>query len=99
MKIVYSMYHTRSQTCNTNETEINMNVVKSRSKSTGMFLTLYRTQRGAHLTNGKEDDKYVSDNYIYKRWNSFYNPMINARLNDHGTGATGERLWFRKQKS
>ena len=37
---------------------------------------------------------YVSDNYIYKRWNYFYNPMINARLNDHGTGATGANRAF-----
>ena len=94
LKIVYPMYHTLSQTFNTNGTEINMNVVKSSSKLNGMFITLYRTQRGAHLTNGKEEDKYVSDNYIYKRWNHFYNPMINTRLNDHGTGATGANRGF-----
>ena len=71
-----------------------MNVVKSSSKLNGMFITLYRTQRGAHLTNGKEDDKYVSDNYIFKRWNYFYNPMVNLRLHDHGTGATGANRGF-----
>ena len=94
LKIVYPMYHTLSQTFNTNGAEINMNVVKSSSKLNGMFITLYRTQRGAHLTNGEEDGKYVSDNYIYKRWNYFYNPMINTRLNDHGTGATGANRGF-----
>ena len=65
------MYDTLSQTFNTNGTEINMNVVKSSSKFNGMFITFYRTQRRAHLTNGEEDEKYVSDNYIYKRWNYF----------------------------
>ena len=55
LKIVYPMYHTLTQRFNTNGTEINMNVVKSSSKLNGMFITLYRTQRGAHLTNGEED--------------------------------------------
>ena len=71
LKTVYPMYHTLSQTFNTNGTEINMNVVKSSSKLSGMFITLYRTQRGAHSTNGKEDAKYVSDKYTFKRWNYF----------------------------
>ena len=94
LKIVYPMYHTLSQTYNRNGTEINLNVVKSSSKLNGMFITLYRTQRGAHLTDGEEDGKYVSDNYIYKQWNYFYNPMTNARLNGHGTGATGANRGF-----
>ena len=94
LKIVYPMYHTLSQTINTNGTEINMNVVKSSSKLNGMFITLYRTQRGAHLTNGEEVGKYLSDDYIYKRWNYFYNPMINTRLNDCGAGATGANRGF-----
>ena len=94
LKIVFPMYHTLSQTFNTNGTEINMNVVKSSSKLNGMFITLYRTRRGAHLTNGEEDGIYVSDNYMYKRWNYSYNPMINTRLNDHGAGATGANRGF-----
>ena len=36
-----------------------------------------------------ENGYYLPDNYVYKRWNYFYNPMINARLNDLGAGATG----------
>ena len=94
LEIVYPMNHALSQTFNTNETGINMNVVKSSSKLNGMFIALYRTQRGAHLTNGKEDNKYVSDDYIYKRWKYFYNPTIIARLNDHGTRATGANRGF-----
>ena len=58
LKIVHPMYHTRSQTFNTNGTKINIDVVKSSSKLNSMFITLHRTQRGAHLTNGKEDDKH-----------------------------------------
>ena len=54
LKIVYPMYHTLSQTFNTNGTEMNMNVVKSSVKLNGMFITLYRTQRGAHLTMVKK---------------------------------------------
>jgi hypothetical protein len=82
LKIVYPMYHTITQTFNTNGTEINANIVKSASKLNGMFMTFYRTQRGAHLTDNKEDGKYITDNYIHKRWNYFYNPMINSRFND-----------------
>ena len=72
-----------------NGTEIAMNVVKSNSTLNGMFITFYRTQRGAHFTNGEEDGKSISDKYIEKRWIYVYNPMVHARLNDHGAGATG----------
>ena len=93
LKIVYPMYHTLSQTFSTDRNEINMNVVKSASKLNGMFITLYRQQRGASLgagdTAGMENGYYLPDNYVYKRWNYFYNPMINARLNDLGANATG----------
>ena len=64
LKIVYPMYHTLRQTFNPNGTEIIMNAVKSSSKLNGMFITLYRTQRGAHLTNGEEDGKYVTDVHL-----------------------------------
>ena len=46
LKIVYPMYHTLTQSFNSNGTEINMNVVKSASKLNGCFITFYRTQRG-----------------------------------------------------
>ena len=88
------MYPTITQTFNTNGTEINANIVKSASKLNGMFMTFYRTQRGAHLgtglTQGQGDEnKYLTDNYVHKRWNYFYNPMINSRFNDRGYNATG----------
>ena len=84
------MYHTITQSFNASGTEINMNVVKSASKLNGAFITFYRTQRGNHLTNGKEDNYYLPDNYVNKRFNYFYNPMINSRFNDRGVNATGD---------
>ena len=67
-----------------------MNVVKSASKLNEAFITFYRTQRGAPLANGKEDNYYLPDNYVHKRFNYFYNPMINSRFNDRGSNATGD---------
>ena len=90
LKIVYPMYHTITQTFNASGTEINMNVVKSASKLNGAFITCYRTQRGNYLTNGKEDNYYLPDNYVHKRFNYFYNPMINSRFSDRGVNATGD---------
>ena len=77
------MYHTITQSFNVNGTEINMNVVKSASKLNGAFITVYRAQRG------KEDNYYLPDNYVNKRFNYFYNPMINSRSNVRGVNATG----------
>ena len=94
LKMVYPMYHTITQTFNNARTEINMNIVKSVSKLNGVFLTFYRPQRGAHLTDGKLDGYYLPDNYVYKRWNYFYNPMINSRIFDRGTGATGANAGY-----
>ena len=76
LKIVYPMYHTLTQSFNANGTEINMNVVKSASKLNGAFITFYRAQRGNHLVAGKEDNYYLPDNYVHKRFNYFYNPMM-----------------------
>ena len=90
LKIVYPMYHTITQSFNASGTEINMNVVKSASKLNGAFITFYRMQRGNHLTNGKEDNYYLPDNYVNKRFDYFYNPMINSRFNDRGVNATGD---------
>ena len=80
LKLVFPMYHTITQTFNNMGTEINMNIVKSSSKLSGAFITLYRTPR-----QGAMDLKYLPDNYVYKRWNYFYNNQINARINDSGT--------------
>ena len=83
LKLVFPMYHTITQTFNNAGTEINMNIVKSSSKLTGAFITLYRTPR-----QGVMDLKYLPDNYVYKRWNYVYNNQINARINDSGDAGT-----------
>ena len=57
-----------------------MNIVKSASKLNGCFITLYRPPRAG--TDPQNTDYYRQDNYIYKRWNYFYNPMINSRIFD-----------------
>ena len=62
-----------------------MNVVKSSSKLTGAFITLYRTPR-----QGEYDNRFLPDNYVFKRWNYMYNPMINKRINDSGLANTAE---------
>ena len=85
LKLVFPMYHTITQTFNNGGTEINMNIVKSSSKLTGAFITLYRTPR-----QGVMDLKYLPDNYVYKRWNYFYNNQINARINDAGDAGTAD---------
>ena len=77
LKLVFPMYHTITQTFNNAGTEINMNIVKSSSKLNGAFITLYRPPR-----DGEANGVYRRDNYIYKRWNYFYNPMINTPIVD-----------------
>ena len=56
-----------------------MNIVKSASKLTNAFVSLYRTPRGGEIYAN-----YLVDNYVYKRWNYFYNPMIWGQINDGG---------------
>ena len=58
------MYHTITQSFNNGGGEINMNIVKSSSKLTCAFITLYRTPR-----NGEYDGRCLLDNYVFKRWN------------------------------
>ena len=77
LKLIIPQYHTITQTFNTGGGEINMNIVKSASKLTNAFITLYRSPRGGSIYG-----QYLPDNYIYKRWNYFYNPMINGQIND-----------------
>ena len=79
LKLIAPQYHTITQTFNTGGGEINMNIVKSASKLTNAFITLYRTPRGGEIYAN-----YLVDNYIYKRWNYFYNPIINGQINDGG---------------
>ena len=92
LKLVFPMYHTITQTFNTEGRELNMNIVKSSSKLTGAFITLYRDIRTGNSVppDGKFDGRYLPDNYVYKRWNYFYNPMINKRINDSGLADTAE---------
>ena len=87
LKMYFPMYHTITQTFNVGAGEINMNIVKSASKLSGAFITLYRTPR-----SGEDFGRYLPDNYVYKRWNYFYNPMINGRINDVGDGPTDDNL-------
>ena len=79
LKMYFPMYHTITQTFNVGAGEINMNIVKSASGLSGAFITLYRAPRTGELRN-----RYLPDNYVFKRWNYFYNPMINAEINDVG---------------
>ena len=74
LKMYFPMYHTITQTFDPNAGEITMNIVKSSSKLSSCFITLYRSPRTGELRN-----RYLPDNYVYKRWNYFYNPMIKWR--------------------
>ena len=92
LKLVFPMYHTMTQSFNAGGNEINMNIVKSASKLNGCFITLYRTPRAG--VDADNNNYYRHDNYIYKRWNYFYNPMINSRIFDgpDPDGADRERF-------
>ena len=82
LKMVFPMYHTITQSFSTNQ-EITMQIVKSASKLMGAFITLYRPPR-----EGRDPvtDYFHPDNYAFKRWNYFYNPMINSRINTSSDG-------------
>ena len=92
LKLVFPVYHTMTQSFNAGGNEINMNIVKSASKLNGCFITLYRAPRAG--VDADNNDYYRHDNYIYKRWNYFYNPMINSRIFDgpNPDGADRERF-------
>ena len=77
LKMVIPQYHTITQTFNTGGGEINMNIVKSASKLSHAFITLYRTPK-----TGLRYNYFRPDNYLHKRWNYFYNTMINSEIND-----------------
>ena len=74
LKIYFPMYYTITQTFPKTFGEINMNIVKSASKLSGAFITLYRAPR-----TGEDFGRYLPDNYVFNRWNYFYNPMIDGR--------------------
>ena len=77
LKLIVPQYHTLTQTFNAGGGEINMNIVKSASKLSNAFITLYREKK-----QGKRYGYFRPDNYLHKRWNYFYNPMINSEIND-----------------
>jgi hypothetical protein len=79
LKMVIPQYHTITQTFNGGGGEINMNIVKSASKLSHAFITLYRTPQ-----IGTRHGYFRPSNYLYKRWNYLYNPMINSEINDGG---------------
>ena len=83
LKMYFPMYHSITQSFDPNAGEITMNIVKSASKLSGAFITLNRSPRTGELRN-----RYLPDNYVYKRWNYFYNPMINGEINDVGAADT-----------
>ena len=92
LKLVFPMYHTMTQSFNAAGTEISMNIVKPASKLNGCFITLYRAPRAG--VDADNNNYYRHDNYIHKRWNYFYNPMINSRIFDGADpdGAGRERF-------
>ena len=78
LKLIVPQYHTLTQTFNTGGGEISMNIVKSASKLSTAFITLYRQKRQGE----RYDGKFYVDNYVHKRYNYMYNPMINSEIND-----------------
>ena len=89
LKLIVPQYHTLTQTFNAGGGEINMNIVKSASKLSNAFITLYREKK-----TGKRYGQFLPDNYVYKRWNYFYNPMINSEINDGFDGGLIEGQGF-----
>ena len=86
LKMVIPQYHTITQTFNTGGGEININIVKSASKLSNAFITLYRAPK-----TGLRYGYFRPDNYLHKRWNYFYNTMINSEINDGGNPALPEQ--------
>ena len=89
LKLIVPQYHTLTQTFNAGGGEINMNIVKSASKLSTSFVTLYREKK-----QGTRYGQFLPDNYVHKRWNYFYNPMINSEINDGFDGALVEGQGF-----
>ena len=92
MKILYKSYHMTSQTIANGTGEINLNIVKSATRLDGMFVTLYRKPRTEAIFSMNNESRF--DRYIFKKWNYFYNPMINYPAFSNGTGATGNEVGY-----
>ena len=89
LKLIVPQYHTLTQTFNAGGGEINMNIVKSASKLSTAFITLYRQKK-----QGTRYGQFLPDNYVHKRFNYFYNPMINSEINDGFDGDVVEGQGF-----
>ena len=89
LKLIVPQYHTLTQTFNAGGGEINMNIVKSASKLSTAFITLYRPK-----LVGTRYGQFRPTNYIHKRFNYFYNVMINSEINDGFDGALVEGKGF-----
>ena len=87
LKLIVPQYHTLTQTFNAGGGEINMNIVKSASKLSNAFITLYREK-----IQGERYKYFRPDNYVHKRWNYFYNPMINSEINDGNDIDSGDLI-------
>ena len=61
-----------------------MNIVKSASKLSAAFITLYRQKK-----QGTRYGHFLPDNYVHKRFNYIYSPMINSEINDGNDIDTG----------
>ena len=55
-----------------------MSIVKSASKLNGCFITLCRPPRAG--VDADNNIYYRHDRFFFKRWNYFYNPMMNSRI-------------------
>ena len=89
LKLIVPQYHTLTQNFNVGCGEINMNIVKSASKLSTAFITLYRPKQ-----IGTRYGYFRPSNYLYKRYNYLYNPMINSEINDGYDGALVEGKGF-----
>ena len=89
LKLIVPQYHTLTQTFNAGGGEINMNIVKLASKLSTAFITLYRAKK-----TGTRYGQFLPHNYVHKRFNYFYNPMINSEINDGFDGALVEGKGF-----
>ena len=87
LKLIVPQYHTLTQNFNVGGGEINANLVKSASKLSTAFITLYRPKQ-----IGTRYGYFRPSNYLHKRYNYLYNPMINSEINDGFDTATNTAI-------
>ena len=66
LRMVYRAYHSFSQTFDSGNSEINMNIVKSSTRLSQMFCT---------FSNSNINDDNKAGSYDKKKWNYFHHPM------------------------